>query len=656
MNFLKNYKRFSFKIGEKSCWKTNYTVSVNTVGNETVTTYCFESGIKITNVAKKYSNHNAYEWFNYIENTGDKPTEIISELWDCDVTVPLDYEENKKNTAFFPHPDTETKIYAPSGSDWSCKEFYCDVDELRANRYINHIYPNETRCFSASYGRTSGNENAPFFNICKNGKGYIFAIGWSGQWNCEISRTNDALNFKSKVEDTFFRLLPNEKLRTSSVVMMSYNGDFSTSQNKWRKLVKEEFSLIGKPNRPKYAPLAANAWGGLESKKIIERVEFIKNNNLPYEYFWIDAGWYGKDTLPSKDEFEGDWHKHTGDWAISPKIHPNNLKDVSKSVHDNGMKLILWFEPERVIYNTTLAIEHPEWILTQNNAKDINRILNLGNCDAWEYCHSYLYNMIKELNIDCLRIDYNTGPLEYWRGNDAADRRGLTEIKYVNALYKLWDSLLSEFPNLIIDNCSSGGRRLDIETLRRSVPLWRSDAQCPANTNPKFMQNHTLCFNNWMPYSGTGCGRIAEEYIIRSSYASSLVTGYFFSEAEDLDSVKEKCDFIKKYTEEYLKIRPYYDEDFYALTELSDKTDVWCAVQYNRPSKSDGILQVFAREKTPYKTAIFKLKGLKENANYKITDLDGGSFIISGSELMNTGFEISINHSPKAKIYIYELN
>lgn len=68
------------------------------------------------------------------------------------------------------------------------------------------------------------------------------------------------------------------------------------------------------------------------------------------------------------------------------------------------------------------------------------------------------------------------------------------------------------------------------------------------------------------------------------------------TEKEPFCDTEEKVDFIKKYTEEYLKIRPYFSEDFYPLTELSEKLDVWCAMQFNRPRKNDGIIEVFRRE------------------------------------------------------------
>lgn len=656
MNFLKDNRRFSFKIGGVDAFLTEHNTEVTENGNTLTTVYSFQNGLKVTNIAKRYEKFGAYEWVNYFENTSDTPTYVISDLYDCDVELPLEYEKEKEWVAYQPDPKVATKIYAPRGSVWSYDEFNCDIDYIFYNERPNHIFPGVTRKYSSEGGRSS-NGKAPFFNIHKNGKGYIFAIGWSGQWNCEMTRTNESIAVKTKIEDTEFLLLPGERFRTSSVVMLPYEADFDGAQNIWRRLVKEEFSLIGKPGRDKQAPLCAGVWGGMKTSSVLERIEKIKKNGLPFEYVWMDAGWYGGDTDPTPDEFEGDWWMHTGDWRVSRKIHPNGLKDVSEAIHNAGMKFLLWFEPERVVRTTPIVSEHPEYLLDNENSPDYdkhNLVLNLGHTEAWNYCFDTLSSLIAELNIDCLRIDFNFSPLEWWRSGDSDTRRGITEIKYINGLYRLWDSLLEKFPNLIIDDCASGGRRIDIETLRRSVPLWRTDVTCPANYDIEAMQCHTRSFNSWMPYSGAGSGRPMDEYRIRSAYATSMTANYSFSERSGYCETSDEINFIKKYTEEFLRVRPYFSEDFYPLCEYSEKLDIWAAFQFNRPESGDGLLEVFRRENSPYETAVFKLRGLDTARDYRFTDLDGGEFTVSGKELCENGLRLTVSAKRKAKLYIYE--
>ena len=652
MDFLKNSKRFSFRLGGADAWASDYQSEVTCAGNEVTTVYRFKGGIQITNMAKKYEKFDAYEWVNYIENTSEQPTGILSELWDSDCTLPLAHEDDRKYCAYQPDPKTATKVYAPVGSVWSQTDFSCNVDTMRDARRPNHIYPGETKEYTASGGRSS-EERAPFFRVHKENGGYIFAIGWTGQWKCQISRGNDSVTFRSKIEDTFFRLMPGEKLRTSSVVIMPYTGDAADAHNKWRRLVKEHFSLIGKEGRAQNGPLCAGIWGGMKTQSVLDRIETIRKNALPFEYIWMDAGWYGIDTRPTPDEFEGDWGIHTGDWRVSPLVHPQGLKDVTGAVHDAGMKFLLWVEPERVIRTTPMAVAHPEYFLSGDNPYDNNRLLNLGNEDAWNYCFETLSRLIEELHIDCYRQDFNFPPLPCWRKNDAPDRQGITEIRHINGMYRLWDELLKRFPHLIIDNCASGGRRIDIETLRRSIPLWRSDLQCPANYDVEGSQCHNQSFNQWMPYSGTSSGRDYDEYRIRSAYAAALTTNYSFSERDRFCDTQEKVDFLKKYLEEYRRVRPYFSEDFYPLTEITENLDVWCAMQFDRPGQRDGIVLVFRRENAPYETACLPLRGLDEGAEYLFTDADGGEFTVGGKELAENGLKLTVPEKRKAKIYFY---
>lgn len=114
------------------------------------------------------------------------PSDIISELWDCDCTLPLEHEEEKRWVSFLPDVKTATKIYAPSGSVWDNYEFYCDVDKIHQNSRTYHIAAGEFKEYKNIGGRSSDG-NAPFFNIHKNGAGYMLAVGWTGQWRCRIS-------------------------------------------------------------------------------------------------------------------------------------------------------------------------------------------------------------------------------------------------------------------------------------------------------------------------------------------------------------------------------------------------------------------------------------------------------------------------------------
>lgn len=123
---------------------------------------------------------------------------------------------------------------------------------------------------------------------------------------------------------------------------------------------------------------------------------------------------------------------------------------------------MVWFEPERVIRGTQWAVEHPDWMLDiPEHNNDTYLLFDLGNPEACHWMSKYIGDMLEENGIDYYRQDFNMQPDIYWAANDEPGRTGMKEIRHIEGLYYFWDYLLSRFPNLLIDNCASGGRRID---------------------------------------------------------------------------------------------------------------------------------------------------------------------------------------------------
>ena len=609
-------------------------------------TLFLEDGLEIATEGRFIEAYGAYEWKSAFINRSSARSGVISELWDCAATLPLPHDDDRRRTAYRPKPEECAFLYAPNGSGWRETEFYDEPHITTGEHEKGMLFPGWKKRISTSGGRSS-EASAPFFHIRKANTGYVIAVGWSGQWTFYCERTNDSVIVKSGIEDVCFFLEPGESLSTSSVVIMTYTGSFIDGQNKWRRLVKEHFSLVGKPGRPDHGPLCAGIWGGMSTQAVLRRLDIIDRNDLPFEYIWMDAGWYGEGDKPSPDEFEGDWPNHTGDWRVNPNYHPDGLKEVSRRVHEGGRGFLLWFEPERVRKTTPVAREHPEYFLRLEGRDDW--LLNLGDENAYRYCFKMLCERIETLGIDFFRQDFNIAPLAYWNAHDEENRRGVTQIKYINGLYLLWDALLDRFPHLMIDNCASGGRRIDIETLKRSVPLWRSDAMCPADFRAETAQCHALTFPMWMPWSGTGTGRIYDTYHARSCYSPALTTNYTFSERDPFGDDENKLAWLRNMLREYLRVRPYLDGDFYPLTSLNVHDDAWTVVQYDRPGTKDGIVLAFRRAGSGFSKGEFTLGGGSGTDIYTFTDADSGkSTCIKGNALT---VEISQKRSSRLLFY-----
>lgn len=650
MDLFGNRHLFSFTYHGRPFTDSLCSVSVSPDGAGERRVYMFTDGLRVTNIVTFYPAYGAYAWVNVLENTGDAPTALIEDLRDCDISLPMAHEEKPRWTAFRPDPAEHTNLLVPRGSNLSDGEF--DYRRPVENSFdaANLLLPGSRRVFGAAGGRSSHGD-APFFNVHRQGRGYMIACGWTGQWQAEFKRTEDSVTVRFGMEHTRFRLLPGEKLRVCSAVIMPYEAELAQSFNLWRRFVKEHFSLVGQPGRAAGLPLSVMVWGGMESAEMLRRLQVLEAHRVPFDTVWIDAGWYGSSAVPCPDEFEGDWGNYTGDWRVNPHIHPDGLRDVAAAVHAAGKKFLLWAEPERVRADTPIAKEHPEYFFAPVSPADKNLLLDLGNESAWQYCFETLCGLIEDLKLDWYRQDFNMDPLPVWRTNDAPEREGISEIRHICGLYRLWDALLARFPHLMIDNCASGGRRIDMETLRRSVPLWRSDRQCPESCPPEISQAQALTFAEWLSFSGTGAPGTADLYGLRSSYAPAMGIRCAYAQSRpfsaDADEVRRQC-------EEYKRLQPYFTQDVYTPVTPSADADVWSAQQYYRPADGSGVLLVFRRKASPYETACFPLQGLSAERTYEITDLDTGERIrFSGAQLREKGLPVHISEQPGARIFLY---
>jgi alpha-galactosidase len=233
----------------------------------------------------------------------------------------------------------------------------------------------------------------------------------------------------------------------------------------------------------------------------------------------------------------------------------------------------------------------------------------------------------------------------YWEASDEAGRKGLKEIRYIEGLYAYWDYLLTRFPNLLIDNCASGGRRLDLETTSRSAPLWRTDYQYG---EPNGYQNHTYGLNFYLPLHGTGVFGF-DEYSFHSALSSAMVINW------DLTGMQGNIGDMRKYVQQFKELRSYYYADYYPLTGLGDLTgmNVWVAYQLNRTGDQSGIIVAFRRKDNKDERLKVQLSGLDADSHYGITNLhDNNTITKTGKEMME-GFELQVKQAPGSLVLRY---
>jgi len=565
------------------------------------------TGLEVRCVAVEYADYPVAEWTIFIRNTGQANTPILENLQALDARF-----ERGANGEFTLHGNK---------GDWCVPQSY--------EPYELSLGPNSRNSFAPDGGRpTNGPRGWPYFNLQMPDGGLIFAIGWPGQWACTFSRDDQrSLRVLAGQQLTHLFLKPGEEIRSPLIAALFWKGaDTVRAQNLWRRwfMAHNIPRINGHPPSTMMQMQCYRTFEKGGEKDLFDTVAEFNQNAIPFDLAWRDAGWY-----PCK----GSW-PNTGTWEIDTTRYPRGFPPFSDWLHAQGKKFIVWFEPERVgDKESWLAKNHPDWLLSGN-------LLNLGNPDAWHWLVDHIDRMLREQGIDYYRQDFNMDPLPNWRAADTPDRKGMTEMKHVMGYLAFWDELHRRHPGLLIDSCSSGGRRNDLETLRRAVPLLRSDFQFGHEaTTPN--QGHTYGISSWIPYYGSGC-YFTDTYSARSYIMPC--SGYGGTNAA-----------TRLAYEECRSVAPFMLGDYYPLTPYSIQLTDWIAWQFDRPDLKSGVIQAFRRDKNTEPMQLLRLLGLAPSAKYEITDHDGGvPRTMSGKELMEKGLRVEIKTQPGSAVIFYK--
>ncbi|MDB5324836.1 MAG: Alpha-galactosidase [Phycisphaerales bacterium] len=574
-----------------------------------------KTGVETSVSVTRYTRYPVVEWVQSFRNTGAADSPML--------------ENVNAMSLLLPTADDKLILHHNTGDYESDDGYAPHVTDLLSNQPL-HFHP--------TGGRPS-DRVWPYFNIENSGqkRGQIIAVGWPGQWSADFTRTDDAggrLHVRAGQETLKVRLHPGESIRTPLNVVMFYRGDVTRSQNLWRRWMID--CNTPRPNGQLPPNIFASSMGLWQSEKTeTDAIKLFASQKVPLTHWWMDAGWY---PCP-KNQW---WH--VGTWDPDPQRFPNGVKAVSEVAHANHMQLILWLEPERSHNGSWLDKNHPKWLLTAKGEAD-NKLLDLGNPDAWRWLVDKIDSVLVSQGVDLYRQDFNIAPLQFWQAKDTPDRQGVTEMRHIEGYLALWDELHRRHPNLLIDTCASGGRRLDLETLRRSVPLWRSDD----SENPEANQAITYGLAEWLPYYGSGVG-CDTPYVIRSQMHPFLAFGLPHTPGRAMD-----WDLYHREMSIWQTICADLSGDYYPLLPYRMDRDSWMAWQFDRPELGRGVVQAFRRPDSAYAAARFKLRGLDPAAQYRVTDLDHPDHVktLSGRELADNGLDIQLNSAPSAAVLTY---
>jgi alpha-galactosidase len=595
------------------------------------------TGLSVTAEVRVFDRFDAVEWVLRFRNEGAQDTPLLEEIEPLDWTFPA---------------DGICVLHHARGSD-ARRDDYEPIDDA--------LEPGSTVRMRSEKGLPSSGSTLPFFNLQVGDGGLVGAIGWTGNWSADFAydRPPKALTMRAGMKETHLVLHPGEEIRTPRLLLLGWKGgDWRLAQNTWRRLLLAYYSPL-EGGRPAAGPVLFGSWGCEAIQAKLALVRLLHEHRVPYDVYAVDAGWYGR-SEGDGDEGPSPWWKNRGDWWPHRTYFPNGLKPLGDALAADGLGFSLWVEPETAEPGTRMITEHPDWYLHVPHAiNDGAALLNLGDPAAREGITAFLTNLISEAGVTWYRQDFNIPPERYWAMQDAPSRVGMTEIRHVEGLYSLWDYLRAHHPALRIDNCASGGRRLDLEMISRSCINWRTDFGI---TDAVVEQMQTQALSPWVPLNvgfetvwttkpwnlPGPFGTPEQVYDFRSGYSAGFGSPAFPGGAPWFE-------WLRSAVAEYREVQPYFLGDFYPLLPYTLDTNAWTAWQWHLPEENKGMVMVFRRPGSLFTSMELDLHGLEAGALYQVevrTGLGRGETRPMNGERLSH-FPVALAGAPSSELILY---
>ncbi len=512
-------------------------------------------------------------------------------------------------------------------------------DEFRINRepFVHGAIVRESRRMTTSVDGT------PFFAIDRNEPGYqasesggdvwFGALRWSGNWKLIAEQTRNGhslLHIGINDHDFAWDLTGGETLTTPGVVFGFTREGFGAASRLFHDLVRDHISP-----RPGYSPpVIYNSWYAtkfdVEEKSQIALAESAARMGV--EMFVVDDGWFaGRKTAEAG----------LGDWWPDPDKFPDGFARLAEAVGKLGMQFGVWIEPEMVNPNSALYRNHPDWIIHfPNRDRTLLRhqsMLNLARLDVQDYLITIFDKLLSENPIDFIKWDMNRNVTEPGWPDAEREPREIW-IRYVEGLYRVWGELRRRHPNVIWENCSGGGGRVDLAMMALTEQSWVSD-----NTVPRSRLQIQEGYSQLFPASTMAAWVTDEE---RSDFSLALrfhvsMMGALGVGGNLLDWSADEQEQARIHIQAYKDIRHLIvGGDLYRLR--SAHAHATSAAVYVAKDKSEAVLFVFrvGEARWGMSPAIY-IDGLADESFYTIEGIEGQR---SGAAWRELGAAISLNN------------
>lgn len=500
-----------------------------------------------------------------------------------------------------------------------------------------------TQTVSSVRGETS-HQDAPFIALMDSkatddyGNVYGFNFVYSGNFlaqveGCQFDTTRVLMGINPT--DFEWRLDSGEEFTAPEVVMVYSDCGIGKMTRTFHDLYRNH--LIRGKYKDKKRPILINNWEATYFDFDTEKLLAIAKeaSKVGIEMLVMDDGWFGHRNSDNSS---------LGDWIVNENKIKGGLKYLVDEVNKMGLEFGIWFEPEMISPDSELYKSHPDWCIhIEGRTPALCReqyVLDLTRKEVVDYVYDSLKKILSSANITYVKWDMNRQITDLGSSFINPEQHGEIFHRYVLAVYDLMNRLTTDFPDLLLENCSGGGARFDPGMLYYSPQIWCSD-DTDAIERLKIQEGTAMVY----PLSTIGAhvsdcpnhtvGRTTP-FETRGYVALSGTFGY------ELDITKiseEDRNMIPKQIEMYHKYNDLVRRgDYYRIENYSENNDFdcWSVVAKDKNEVLVTCIQILGRPN--YHSRRIKLKGLDEDSMYKNEETNE---VYSGGALMNAGINVT---------------
>jgi alpha-galactosidase len=463
-----------------------------------------------------------------------------------------------------------------------------------------------------------------------SGEVWFGVLAWSGNWklNAEVTEFGSTrINFGLNDWDFTLPLPANSSYTTPSSLAGFSSTGFGGASRVLHSFVRETVL----PHGEVLHKVLYNSWEAtyfnVDEKSQSELA--IIAADLGVELFVMDDGWF---------HGRGSDNAGLGDWWADETKFPNGITPLIETVNALGMEFGLWLEPEMVNPDSDLYRKHPDWVIHFPTRKRTlmrdQLILNLARTDVQDYLITLIDNLLSSHNITFIKWDMNRNVSEPG-GLEGAEARAIW-VRYVEGLYRVWETLRGAHPNVVWQSCSGGGGRADLGILRFADQIWVSD-NTMSLSRLKIQEGFSQIFpaitmEAWVTDSDPKY--LPLEFAFHVSMAGTLGVG-----ANLLHWDETQRQTAKRLIEQYKDIRQIVQFGHqYRLR--SAFTGAFSSLMYVAKDQSEAVLFAFRTHlPEPVTLPTIKLQGLEPQSLYEVEGVTGAR---SGAAWMHIGLDLQL--------------